>query len=217
MKPPLIYTIERSGKHFINYCFDYLFNDSVISTHDKTRKNTLGEHIDYKNYKVFATIREPKNIIISELNLIYEMKPNIVYEKKEIVFREEYLIERTKLLLDIQKAYFNDLIDNKDFYIMPFKFFTKDTKQFFLKLATDNCLSQEMVDKINTDLFFNNPLEHIFKDLYDPIRYPRNNDNIFKKQILLLVQKFYMDGKFDHVNKLYSTLEKRYLNGQQIA
>lgn len=205
LKPPLIYTIQRSGTHFIAHCFNYLF-DRPIVTHNKNKKHTTGESINYKDYKVFATIREPKEIIISELT--------IIYENGETIFHEESLIKKIDELLNIQEIYFNDLINNKDFYIMPFKIFTNDTKKFFIRLARENNFLSKQRETIRIDLFFKTPLEHILKYSKEDQRYPRKNNIKVKDQIEELVEKLSLLGYFDYVNSLYQILEERYFNGQ---
>ena len=79
-RPPLIYTIERSGTNFICHGFNYIFLNPV-STHDKNKKFTFGEDIDYKKYRVFSTIREPKELLLSEIYALYEQLPEFSLEE----------------------------------------------------------------------------------------------------------------------------------------
>lgn len=206
-KPPLIYTIERSGTNFISYCFNHIFLNP-INTHNKNKKFTTGQDINYKEYKIFATIRDPKDIVVSEIYTLYEQFPNFSLTDTEFIYK-------AKQLLNKQKYYLNDLINHKDFYIMPFEYFTKDTYNFFIKLAQENHFSGIQYLKIKENDFFKNPLKIILEnESIDKIRYPREYKDQLKKHIEESMNLEDLPNIIDEMNKLYNILLKRYEDGQ---
>lgn len=206
-RPPLIYTIERSGTNFISYAFSHIFVNP-INTHNKNKKFTDGEDIDYKDYDVFATIRDPKEIIISDIYVLYEENPDFSPLPTEIV----YIAKKN---CKLQEKYLNDLIENKNFYIMPFKYFTKDTHKFFIKFADENNFSDIQKQKIEDFDFFKNPLLTISQDKRtDKKRYPRVYKEDIREYINNSLELEDMPDVLNKINKLYDVLLKRYEDGQ---
>lgn len=206
-KPPLIYTIERSGTHFISYCFNHVFLNP-INTHNKNKKFTYGEDIDYKNYKVFATIRDPKDIVISEMYTLYEEFESFRPNNEEFVYK-------AKQFLNKQKDYLYDLIEHKDFYIMPFKYFTEDTYTFFVRLAKENSFSDVKYSQIINNSFFKNPMIEILQDeSSNKLRFPREYKEKIRTHIKECMELEDLPEKVEEINKLYRVLLKRYDDGQ---
>lgn len=206
-RPPLIYTIERSGTNFICHCFNYIFLNPV-STHDKNKKFTFGEDIDYKKYRVFSTIREPKELLLSEIYSLYEQLPDFSLTESELIYK-------AKQILTKQTEYLKDLINHEDFYIMPFEYFTKDTYSFFIRLAEENSFSNIQKQKIDYYDFFKNPLADISESsTANKIRYPRE----YKKEIREYIEKCLklqeLSESIGQVKDLYNILIKRYDDGQ---
>jgi hypothetical protein len=206
-KPPLIYTIERSGTNFISYAFSHIFVNP-ISTHNKNKKFTNGEDIDYKDYDVFATIRDPKEIIISDIYVLYEENFDFSPSSSEIV----YIAKKN---CKLQENYLNDLIENKNFYIMPFEYFTKDTYKFFIKFSDENNFSDDQKQKIQNFIFFKDPLGTILQDKRtDKKRYPRVYKEGIREYIKNSLELEDMPDVLNKINKLYNILLKRYEDGQ---
>jgi hypothetical protein len=168
MKPILVYTLERTGTHFVSHCLNHIFND-VITTHDKSKDSTIGTDINYKDYKVFVTIRDPKKTLTS--SLIFGINENEYGHEEDLTFVAKQLIDR-------QIVYFNDILDNENFYILSFEDFTTKTKDIFIKFAIDNNLSEIQKTKIKNNNFFDNPLSEILNSLTtDKRRYPRDKSD----------------------------------------
>lgn len=167
MKPILLYTLERTGTNFASYCFYHISNDT-ITTHNKSKAFTTGKDINYKDYKVFVTVRNPKETLISSLLfMISEYR------------HQEDITADAKNLIDKQIVYFNDILDNENFYILSFEDFTTKTKDIFIKLAIDNNLLeiQKTKTKIKDNPFFDDPLSEILNSpTTDKKRYPRDKD-----------------------------------------
>lgn len=206
-KDPLIYTIERSGTNFIAYCFNHIF-PNIIVTHNKNKKFTDGEDIDYKDYKIFATIRSPRDIVVSEIYSLHEDFPNFSTTTDEFIRRAEGFLSK-------QKAYLKDLIDHEDFYIMPFEYFTRDTYNFFVRLAQENNFSGIQYLKIKDNNFFKDPLKTILEnDLIDKKRVPRDYKDAIRNHIQDSMYLQPLQKSLLEADAMYNILLKRYNDGQ---
>jgi hypothetical protein len=202
-----LYTLEGTGTNFMSTCLSELFKNTVVS-HNKDEAYKYNRKINYKEYNVYSTIRNPKESLFSIMYL--------GYEKNSFTTLDEEIIDVERLIKK-QEAYMNELIDNKDFYIMPFEYFTKDTKNFFLKLIKENEIPDLFYNEVLNNNFFKDPLANILS--YGKVnkkRYPREKNIHMKIRFEELSEISNIKNKIEENNKLYEQLKQRYDNGQQM-
>lgn len=205
MKPPLLYTLERTGTNFVSYCFNHLY-PNIINTHDKNKNNTSGNDIDYRDYSVFVTVRNPTDTLRSSLLYMIE-------ENQQVDFSDEMIFLSCKELIDRQIFYFKDILDHSDFYIMSFEDFTSNTRNVFLKLASDNNFPEAKIINIQNKSFFENPLDEILSNsTSDKTRFPREKSYIGKDKVDKALELKEIQDYFSLAQSLYIQVMDRYKN-----
>jgi hypothetical protein len=204
MKKILIYTLEKTGTHFLLVSFDYFIKDITI-THNKHKKHTLGEDINYKEYDVFVSLRNPKDTIISSLQGMVDEFPT--------EFSKEQLTDATQKLINRHIIYFIDILEHEDFYILKFEDFTINIKDVLLKLIKDKNFQPKMLleNIVKNNPFYNDPLKYILQNKsLDKNRFPRVK---YKKDTEKFYEIFDLEGiktQLTDVEHLYNKVLYRY-------
>jgi hypothetical protein len=200
MKKILIYTLPKTGTHFLAFCFGPFLKD-ITMTHDKNKKHTLGEEINYKEYDVFVSLRNPKDTIISSLQA--------TADRSHIEFSKEQLTDATQKLINEHIIYFIDILENENFYILKFEDFTINIKDVLLKLIKYKNF-QTMV--VMEDIVKNNPLYN------DPLKYIRQNKSLDKNRFPRVkyktdTEKFYKIFDLEDIKTQLTYVEYLYNKG----
>jgi hypothetical protein len=196
-KKALIYTIPRTGTNFLSFGLNVIC-PQVFMTHDHTKKGTVGEKINIKDYDVFVSLRKPKDSLQSNL-----LADNPISEE-EIYIRVNHNI-------DENIKYFNIVLENKSFYIMKFEDFTTDTKNVFLKLCKDKKYHPYTEKIINTHKFFEDPMSFIKTNKEaDLTRYPRIKNKEKVEQFRKIVNSETVKSQLVYLENLYDQVLDRY-------
>jgi hypothetical protein len=202
MKKILIYTLEKTGTNFLAFCF-YPFPKDITTTHNKHKKETLGEAINYKDYDVFVSLRNPKDTIISSLEGMVDEFP--------IEFSEDQLVDSVQKLINRHTVYFNDILRNEDFYIMKFEDFTTNTKSVFLKLIKDMNFHQDLEKIVRNNPLYNEPLRYILQNKStNKQRFPRVKNKTDREKFYKIFDLESISPQLTDLEELYNKVLDRY-------
>jgi hypothetical protein len=168
----IIYGLTRSGNNFLSLCLSKFFGEQVGHSHTKSYINIL---INKNNNLVFAIIRDPSDLILSEIYMQYTSNDNYIQDEKikGLIKNHSKIIER----------YFDFILKYKDYvHICGFDSFTKDLSLFLFNL-------QKYIDGDMPDIIWaNNPMSNI--DIYQiKDRLPREYDMEVRNKIKELIKE----------------------------